>query len=127
MSSNVNCVEEQRMHGANAVRNTNREVERYYKRYSGIYHRSNSICYESSVCENRCYGGRNRPMHSKSKGAKKAAKEATEEATEEAAIQSTIETCQELGATKEVALNKVMEKLKLNRIEAEKKLAEYWK
>ena len=56
MSSNVNCVEEQRMHGANAVRNTNREVERYYKRYSGIYHRSNSICYESSVCENRCYG-----------------------------------------------------------------------
>lgn len=58
-------------------------------------------------------------MHSKSKGAKKAAKEA--------AIQSTIETCQELGATKEVALNKVMEKLKLNRIEAEKKLAEYWK
>ncbi len=53
--------------------------------------------------------------------------EAAKEAMKEAAIQSTIETCQELGATKEVALNKVMEKLKLNRIEAEKKLAEYWK
>ena len=61
------------------------------------------------------------------KEAKEAVKEAAQKATKEATIQSTIEICQELGVTKEITLNKVIEKCKLSSAEAEEKMEKYWK
>ena len=58
--------------------------------------------------------------------AEEAVKEA-EKRKEEAVMQGIIETCQELGVSKEVARDKLIEKYKMSQVEAEQETEKYWK
>ena len=49
------------------------------------------------------------------------------ESIKENIIQTLVETCQKLGATKDVAISKVMEKCGLGRSAASEKVESYWK
>ena len=67
----------------------------------------------------------NKEAEAAHKEAEAAHKEA--ESIKENTIQTLVETCHELGTTKDVAISKVMEKCGLNMPEASKKVELYWK
>ena len=54
------------------------------------------------------------------------AKQVTQQVTEQVAIQSIVESYQELGMSKEITQNKLMEKFKFTESEAKRKLEQYW-